>query len=168
MPFCRAFLWIFYQSNAFQWSHERQRPVRTLTRIQPPECRMMMLNDTGWMSTANKVGAASILKVPHCLKFVLEFESYSGVQCMAMENHYTKHTTLLQDCFQRHCQLEHRGLASMFLQPISSFCNAYIGGIVLIPWTSNNMRKKYWWVKPSRSTCNKNKPPEITVNARQL
>jgi hypothetical protein len=36
------------------------------------------------------------------------------------------------------------------------------------PRTSHNMRKKYWWVKPSRSTCNKNKPPQITVNARQL
>ncbi len=60
MPFCRAFLWIlllswiFYHLHAFQWSHERQRAVRTLTRIQSPECRMMMLNDTGWMSTANK------------------------------------------------------------------------------------------------------------------
>ncbi len=37
-----------------RWSHETQRPVRTLTRIQSPEWRMMMLNDTGWMSTANK------------------------------------------------------------------------------------------------------------------
>jgi hypothetical protein len=79
-----------------------------------------------------RVCATSILKVPHCLKFVLEFESYSRLQCMATENHYTKQTTLLQDCFQRHSELEHRGLASPFLQPISSVHNTYIGGIVLI------------------------------------
>jgi len=35
------------------------------------------------------------------------------------------------------------------------------------PLTSHNMRKKYSWVKPSRNTCNKNKPPKMTVNARQ-
>ncbi len=79
-----------------------------------------------------RVGATSILKVPHCLKFVLEFESYSGLHCMAMVNHHTKHTTFLQDCFQRHSQVEHRGLASPFLQPISILHNRYIGVIVLI------------------------------------
>jgi hypothetical protein len=60
MPFCRAFLWILllswilYHLHAFQWSHETQMAMRTLTRIQSAACRMMMLNDTGWMSTANK------------------------------------------------------------------------------------------------------------------
>jgi hypothetical protein len=79
-----------------------------------------------------RVCATSILRVAYCLKFVLEFESYSGLQCMATENHYTKPTTLLQDCFQRHSQLEHRGLTPLFLQPISSLHNPYIGGIVSI------------------------------------
>jgi hypothetical protein len=51
---------------------------------------------------------------------------------MAMVNHHTKHTTFLQDCFQRHSQVEHRGLASPFLQPISILHNRYIGVIVLI------------------------------------
>jgi len=46
--------WIFYHLHAFQWSQERRRPVRTLTRIESPECRIMRMNDTGGMSTANK------------------------------------------------------------------------------------------------------------------
>ncbi len=81
-----------------------------------------------------RVGATSILKVPHCLKFVLEFELYSDLQCMAMVNHYTKHTTFFQDCFQRHSQVEHRDWHLHFSNQ-SPLSTTYT--LELLCWSSN-------------------------------
>ncbi len=174
MPFCRAFLWIlllswiFYQLRAFQWSHERQRPVRTLTRIQSPECRMMMFNDTGWMSTANKglchINSESPTLSEICPRVWIIF--WPGVYGYGESLHQAHKliARLILETFSIGTQRIGISVSPNNLQ----FPQHIHWRYCVDPRTSQNMIKKYWWIKPSSSTCNKNKPPKITVNARQL
>ncbi len=174
MPFWRPFLWIlllswfFYHLHAFQWTHERQWPMRTLTRIQSPECTMMMLSDTGWMSTANKglchINSESPTLSEICPRVWIIF--WSAVYGFGESVHqaHSLIARLLSETFSIGTQRIGISVSPNNLQFLQHIHSRYC----VDPRTSHNMRKKHWWVKPSRSTCNKNNPPEITVNARQL
>jgi hypothetical protein len=89
-----------------------------------------------------RVCATSILKVPHCLKFVLEFESYCGLQCMAIESLHQAHkliARLLLETFSIGTQRIGISVSPNNLQ----FPQHIHWRYSVDPETSHNMRKKY-------------------------
>ncbi len=139
-----------------------------VTRIESPECTMMMLNDTGWMSTANK-GLCHINSESPTLPEIFSEDLNHILACSVWVWRITTPST------EPNCKTAFRDILNWNTEDWHlCFCKQspvlqHIHWRYCVdPGTSHNMRKKYWWVKPSRSTCNKNKPPQIIVNARQL
>ncbi len=139
-----------------------------ITGIQSRDCWMMMLKDTGWMSTANKGLGHIISESPIlseiCPRVWIIFWSAVYGYGESLHQAHNLIARLLLETFSIGTQTIDTSVSPTNLQ----FPQHLHWRYCVHPRTSHNMRKKYWWVKPSRSTCNKNKPPQITVNARQL
>jgi hypothetical protein len=174
MPFCRAFLWIllfswiFYHLHAFQWSHERQRPVRTLnknrvTRLQNDDVKWHRLNVYSKQGFVPDQSERPTLSEICPRVWIISWPAVYGYR-ESLHQAHNLIARLLSETFSIGTQTIGISISPTNLQSPQHIHWRYC----VDPLTSHNMRKKYWWVKPSRNTRNKNKPPEVTVNARQL
>ncbi len=158
-----SFSWTFYHLHAFQWSHERLRAVRTLTRI----VTRMQNDDVEWHSLNVHKGWCNINSESPTLSeicprvWIIFWPAVYGYGESLHQAHNLL-SRLLSETFSSGTQRIGISISPTNLQSPQHIHWSYC----VDPQTSHNMRKKYWWVKPSRNPCNKNKPPEMTVNAR--
>ncbi len=122
--------------------------MRTLTRIQSPECRMMMLNATGWMSTANKGlwhmnSESPTLSEIFPRVWIIFWPAVYGYG-ESLHQAHNLIARLLLEAFSIGTQRIDTSVSPTNLQSAQHIRWRYC----VDPWTSHNMRKKYWWVKP--------------------
>jgi len=106
---------------------------------------MMMLNDTGWMSTANKgfchINSESLTLSEICPRvWIIFWPAVYGYRESLHEAHNLS-AGLLSETFWIGTQR-----IGISISPTNLQCPQHIHWRYCVdPWTSHNMRKKYWW-----------------------